>query len=138
MSNVLTLEPRNITPSVVDNRPTRTNLRARYDGIHERTFCEWQKFLELDRPKSNGSFKLKDVILLDEFWIALNILKVSKDEFKNAVMLTEDGSLEELVAEYTTLPLIDYLKASVKFSRHPVVLDTIARIEARARKNKTA
>ncbi|MGB3208890.1 MAG: hypothetical protein WBB28_28190 [Crinalium sp.] len=139
MSNVVSiLEPRNITSSVVDNRPTRSNLRARYDGIHERTFCEWQKFLELDRPKSDGCFKLKDVILLDEFWIALKILRVSKDEFKNAVMLTEDGSFEKLLAEYTEIPLIDYLRTSTKFNQHPVVLDTIARIETRARKNKTA
>ena len=139
MSNVTSiLEPRNITPSVVDSRPTRSNLRARYDGIHPRTFHEWEKFLELDRPKADGSFKLKDVILLDEFWIALKILKVSKDDFKNAVILTEDGTFEELLAEYTEIPLIDYLKASVKFSRHPVVLDTIARIETAAKKNKTA
>ncbi|AFZ11513.1 MAG: hypothetical protein WBB28_19225 [Crinalium sp.] len=128
MSNVVSiLEPRNVTHVVVEQLPNRSNLRARY-GLHPRTFYEWHTFLEIATPPKNGYFKLQDVILLDEFWIAQKVFMFSQDDFKNAVILTKDGSFENLVAQYTRIPLIDYLKKSSQFSQHPVVLDTIDRI----------
>jgi hypothetical protein len=137
MSNVISiLEPRNVTHVVVENLPNRKTLQARYN-LHPRTFNEWHKFLEIVPPAKNGYFKLDDVILLDEFWIAQKVFRLSQDDFKNAVLLTKDGSFEKLVAQYTRIPLVDYLKASSQLNKHPVVLDTIARLEA-ATENRTA
>ncbi len=134
MTAVLTLvEPKNITHLVPENFPNRTVLSKRY-GMTKRSLGLWHNFLNIEGPAPDGYFTLEEVILLDEFWLAQKVLRVSQSKFKTAVLLTPDGSFEKLVAKYTSLPLIDYLKTSTQYRDHPVVRDTIARLEAESQK----
>lgn len=61
--------------AVLDERRTRSNLEKRYGRKHK-TLLNWRTQLLIPRPGKNGTFTRRQVLVMDIFWIGVEVLKV--------------------------------------------------------------
>ncbi|MGB3207442.1 MAG: hypothetical protein WBB28_20850 [Crinalium sp.] len=127
-SAVIEIAPKRKLKNVttVEHLPNRRLIKERY-GIAPKTLTRWVKELEINPPGNGGLFCVKDVELLDDYWLAKKILHYSTDEFCNWVIVQKQ-SLELVCEERQGFSLFDLISRHSAYKDHPIVKAKLERL----------